>query len=215
MRVLNRRHVHDLTLALALFSAGQSTRVWAAVGLTLFALGLALHVWSKCVLVRNVQLCTEGPYALCRHPFHLSNILFDLGICTMTGNVWLLVLYPILFWAAYRPTIQSEESSLAAIYGEAHAKYRATTPLILPAVTHLWTRGRGEVCWDHLVTERIMSRVARHLSFPLLILLAARLWRHEGEPASPVNLTLAAAAVALNVLSIVLYSTVERRGAKE
>ena len=66
-------------------------------------------------MIRNRVLCTQGAYAVVRHPYYLANYLIDIGFCLASGNVYLVLAYPFLFFWAYGPTLRSEESLLASL----------------------------------------------------------------------------------------------------
>jgi len=83
-----------------LLSALFVTQASIVLGLAVILPGIVLHVWSKATLRRKRELATRGPYALCRHPFYLGNALYDLGLCVLSGNWLLLLMYPLGFHVA-------------------------------------------------------------------------------------------------------------------
>ena len=134
MRLITRSRLHDLSLLSAVLLASRATTAALVAGAAVWAVGVAFQIWSKAALKRTDVLSTTGPYAICRHPFYLANALFDLGICVMSGNPWLVALYPFAFAAGYLPTIRKEEAALSALYPEAYAEFRRTTPMVLPTL---------------------------------------------------------------------------------
>ena len=117
-RWLHRGRLRDLVVALCLVSALVCPRDTAmlAVALVLFTAGCLLHVLVKGQLIRNVTLCTEGAYSIVRHPYYLANYLVDVSLCLLSGNVYLVLLYPFLFYWAYGPTFAEEEALLASMH---------------------------------------------------------------------------------------------------
>jgi hypothetical protein len=105
------------------------------VALVLLALGCVLHVLVKGQLVRNVVLCTEGTYAIVRHPYYLANYLIDSSFCLLSGNIYLVLSYPFLFFWAYGPTLREEESLLASLHGGDFDAYQARVPQVFPNAT--------------------------------------------------------------------------------
>lgn len=106
---LNRGNLRDavitasIVLSLLLPVGIDPVRISFSVFLLL--LGISLHLVVKGQLIRNKVLCTEGAYGLVRHPFYLANFLVDLSLCLIVGNIYLIVLYPFLFFWAYGPMI--------------------------------------------------------------------------------------------------------------
>jgi len=134
---LTRGRLRDVVIVLCvistfLFSAGAATR---CVAFTLLATGCALHVLVKGQLIRNKILCTEGAYALVRHPYYLANYLIDSSFCLLSGNIYLVLSYPLLFFWAYGSTLREEESLLASLHGGDFEAYRARVPQVFPNAT--------------------------------------------------------------------------------
>ena len=119
-----------LCLVSAFFHPLEGVALSAA--LVLFAAGCLLHVLVKGQLIRNVTLCTEGAYAVVRHPYYLANYLIDISFCLLSGNIYLVLFYPFLFYWAYGPTFVEEEATLASIHGEIFEAYRKSVPQVFP-----------------------------------------------------------------------------------
>ena len=72
----------------------------AAIGLVLFALGLAFAVWARVHIGRNwgtpmtqkkePELVTSGPYRLVRHPIYSGVLLAGIGTAIALSWFWLL-----------------------------------------------------------------------------------------------------------------------------
>ena len=101
-------------------------------GFVVLGAGCALHVLAKGVLIRNEVLCTKGVYAIVRNPYYLSNYLIDSSFCLLSGNFYLMFLYPLLFFWAYGPTLKEEENLLYSLHTEAFAKYVSEIPQVFP-----------------------------------------------------------------------------------
>ena len=132
---LDRGRLRDVVIALCavstfFFSAGPAVH-WASF--VLLGLGCALHLVVKGQLIRNEVLCTRGAYAVVRHPYYLANYLIDISFCLLSGNVYLVLCYPFLFFWAYGSTLRSEESRLASLHGSDFEAYRVSVPAIFPS----------------------------------------------------------------------------------
>jgi len=53
------------------------------------------------------------------------------SFCLLSGNSYLLLVYPFLFFWAYGPTFRKEESFLTSVY-EDYSQYGLETPQVLP-----------------------------------------------------------------------------------
>ncbi len=82
-------------------------------------------------------MCTKGIYRVVRHPYYLANYLIDWSFCLLSGNLFLLLLYPFLFFLAYGPTMRSEEQLLFAKHSDAFIKSVIKTPQVFPDISSL------------------------------------------------------------------------------
>ena len=174
-----------------------------AAGMIVFALGAILHFWSKGVLVRNWVLTTSGPYRAVRHPFYLANLIIDLGICLISGNLYLLAAYVPAYLLTYLPTIRREEQFLRETYQETFDAYAARIPMLLPRNPAAFF-GPLDFSWANIETEHEVARLLRILAAPLLFAIEHLIFHTPPqEPGRMLNLAACAAAVVgLNVLSL-------------
>jgi len=77
------------------------------------------------------QLATTGAYAYLRHPQYAGFILIMLGFLFQWPTVLTLGMFPILV-AMYVRLAHREEREARAEFGEAYARYAATTPAFVP-----------------------------------------------------------------------------------
>jgi len=134
---LTRRNLRDLIIVLSLGSAIfiDTSNALKYIAFAMLGLGCFIHCVSKGTLIRNVVLCTEGIYCVVRHPYYLANYLIDWSFCLLSGNLFLLVSYPFLFFLAYGPTMRFEEQLLFAEHGESFVKSTLKTPQIFPDIS--------------------------------------------------------------------------------
>ncbi len=172
--LVTRSTLRDIVLgaccASALFRpAGTGTIV---TGFALLAIGSMLHVLSKGILVRNTVLCDNGIYGFVRHPYYLANYLIDSSFCVLSGNAYLLLFYPFLFFWAYGPTLRKEEALLGSLHEDAFARHSSQVPQVFPDRASLreWRMvldgfSRRRITWKET------GRIARFLSLGFFILL--------------------------------------------
>lgn len=92
-------------------------------------LGAAWDVLYKAQ--REHQLATTGLYAHLRHPQYVGFILIMLGFLFQWPTLLTLVMFPILVVMYVRLARREEQEALAE-FGEAYARYAATTPAFFP-----------------------------------------------------------------------------------
>jgi protein-S-isoprenylcysteine O-methyltransferase Ste14 len=172
--ILTRSTLRDIVLFLSCLSAlfcdiGTLGRI---VGFSILAAGCILHILTKGILVRNVTLSEKGIYRFVRHPYYLSNYLIDSSFCLLSGNPYLPVLYPFLFFWAYGPTLRKEEAYLASLHPVAFARHSEEVPQLFPdrASLRSWI-AFCEGFSRKRVTCKECGRIARFLSLGLLIVL--------------------------------------------
>lgn len=148
------------------------------IGFTMLASGCFLHLVAKGILIRNVVLTNRGLYKVVRHPYYLANYLIDCSFCVLSGNPYLLIVYPFLFFWAYGPTLRNEEKLLNEKHGDAFLNSNFVVPQVFPDMGSL--RGLKEL-FDGFSLKRITakecSRIARFFSMSFVIILI-----HELKP---------------------------------
>lgn len=170
---LNRSNLRDITIIVALLSAlvYNLDIVRLLLSFLLLSFGCFFHYVTKGVLIRNVVLCKDGTYSVVRHPYYMANYLIDSGFCLLSGNVYLLLVYPFLFYWSYGPTIRKEESVLAEIHGEEFLRYSLDVPQIFPdAFSAKSWRAIINGFSKHRITANEISRFARFWATALFII---------------------------------------------
>jgi protein-S-isoprenylcysteine O-methyltransferase Ste14 len=80
---------------------------------------------------RRHTLATTGLYAYMRHPQYVGFVLIMLGFLLQWPTLPTLVMFPILI-TMYVWLARQEEREALAEFGEAYARYAATTPAFFP-----------------------------------------------------------------------------------
>ncbi len=80
---------------------------------------------------KSHRLAAEGPYARIRHPQYAGFVLVMIGFLLQWPTLVTLAMFPILVFMYWRLALR-EEGEVEAEFGEAYARYRATTPAFLP-----------------------------------------------------------------------------------
>jgi hypothetical protein len=115
-------------------------------------------------------LCRDGIYGVVRHPYYLANYLVDTSFCLFSGNLYLLLVYPFLFFWSYGPTLRNEEGTLTEKHGEASVAFILGTPPIFPdrgSVRNVSTLFAGFS--RHRISSREIARILRFYAVGSLI----------------------------------------------
>jgi protein-S-isoprenylcysteine O-methyltransferase Ste14 len=118
--------------------------VWEAICLMVSFLGLGIRVVTightpKGTSGRNTRkqvaerLNTTGIYSIVRNPLYLGNFFMWLGIALFVHDLWLTVIYVLLFWLYYERIIFAEETYLRDKFGDEFLEWADRTPVIIPA----------------------------------------------------------------------------------
>jgi protein-S-isoprenylcysteine O-methyltransferase Ste14 len=114
--------------------------VLAAVGVLLFACGIALAVWARLHLGRNwgmpmtqraePELVTSGPYRFVRHPIYTGLLTAMLGTALVDNLLGLIVVAVLVAYFYYCGTV--EERNLATTFPKTYPQYRSRTKMLIP-----------------------------------------------------------------------------------
>lgn len=171
--LVNRSNLRDIIIVVCLISALLYDLDWVrlAVAGALLVFGCFFHYMTKGVLIRNVVLCREGTYSLVRHPYYMANYLIDSSFCLVSGNVYLLLVYPFLFYWSYGPTIRKEEATLAQLHNSDYLRYSLDVPQIFPdAYSFRSMKGVGKGFSTQRITRNEISRFMRFWATGFLII---------------------------------------------
>ncbi len=77
-------------------------------------------------------LNTTGIYSIVRHPLYLGNFLMWLGICLLTGNLWFVITFCLIYWIYYERIMFAEEQFLRRKFGTIYTQWAEKTPAFMP-----------------------------------------------------------------------------------
>jgi protein-S-isoprenylcysteine O-methyltransferase Ste14 len=119
--------------------------------LILAVLGMSLGLWTVWVQFRKARgtpvpimatkkLLMDRPYSWCRNPMALGTIVCYFSIATFTSSFMavLAVFLFALFLMVYIKLIEEKEMSLR--FGDEYARYKRSTPFIIPRLSLLWRK---------------------------------------------------------------------------
>jgi len=142
-----RQHLQVIVLAAALFSGrrlptSREDRAILALSALLVLLGGGLRSWAmgyhtwrrtKGESARR-NLVTAGPYSLTRNPLYLGTFMIGCGIASMSGRLWLLAAFAVVFVISHYAIIRWEEGKLIGEFGDEFLDYFSRVPRLFPGV---------------------------------------------------------------------------------
>ncbi len=146
-------------------------------GTALLGAGACLHLWAKGCLRQNEVLTVCGPYRRVRHPFYLSYLIIDAGLCLMIANFWVFIAYFAVWFVVYFFQTRFEEQKLRELFGEEYIQYSNRVPALLPYGPHAPSKAGQSFSWSNpnLTRRSEIPRLLRLADFPLLFYLAYRI----------------------------------------
>ena len=107
-------------------------------GLSLILLGQLLRVSARGHKAENSlggnHLIQNGPYSIVRNPMYLGIILIGLGTVFFILELWVVVLFTLLFILRYWQLFVQEEKILQESFGAQYAAYKKNVPRLLPSL---------------------------------------------------------------------------------
>ncbi|MDR1758163.1 MAG: isoprenylcysteine carboxylmethyltransferase family protein [Bacteroidales bacterium] len=123
-----------------------SRLVWI-ISLGLSACGFAIRAYTIGTTPRGtsgrnttkqeaVVLNTRGIYSIVRHPLYLGNYLMWGGVLLFSMNIYIVIIFSLLFWLYYERIMFAEEKYLEKLFGDQFITWSLQTPAFLPAFSH-------------------------------------------------------------------------------
>ncbi|MBU1044242.1 MAG: isoprenylcysteine carboxylmethyltransferase family protein [Candidatus Omnitrophica bacterium] len=104
-------------------------------GLGVIIAGLLIRFWAAGYIKKIRKLTTSGPYAFVRNPLYVGNFLIGLGFCLFVNNIYLSIIYTLLFAFFYLGTMRKEEILLTQLFGNDYIEYKKAVPAFFPRLT--------------------------------------------------------------------------------
>ncbi len=149
--------------------AGFALLILAALG----RLWAYAHIGGR----KNRELCTTGPYALCRNPLYFFSFIGLCGAALALQDPWLCAIAPGLFLAYYAAVIRAEEARLLSLFGSNFSAYCSTVPRFWPR--RLSPGSSGEI----LISDRLFLRTLGEVFWFLAAIVVIELIevaKHDG-----------------------------------
>lgn len=105
-----------------------------ALALLLVAFGCLGRIWCSVFIAgrKDVELVTNGPYALCRHPLYTLSMIGGAGLGLATHSLLLTGATLFVLGTLFTQAATAEDRFLAARFEQRFEAWRAVTPRFWP-----------------------------------------------------------------------------------
>ncbi len=130
--LVRRRTSLGLVTALALVAVARPVAPLLYAGIAVMLLAHVLRVISTGYIDKDEQLATAGPFAWCRNPLYVANLMVVVAFTLMSGRLLVLPVMMLLWWATHAPTVAREEQFLRRRFGAQFERYCEMVPRWIP-----------------------------------------------------------------------------------
>jgi protein-S-isoprenylcysteine O-methyltransferase Ste14 len=109
-----------------------SPSVLVVLALSLIAIGATFRLAALGCIRKNEEVETVGVYSMCRHPLYLGSLLLLAGFLILMNDWPLFAVALTYFTVFYAAAIIREERFLSQKFPEAYARFRESTPALIP-----------------------------------------------------------------------------------
>lgn len=110
---------------------------WFIPGLIVSILGELLQVWCFSTIKTQKQLTRVGPYMFVRNPMYIGRFFLIFGILMMTGSIWILIGFTVLYYFYMVNRVRREEKKLAELFGQSYETYCQQVNRYIPGFKHI------------------------------------------------------------------------------
>ncbi len=142
-RVIVSRIFGVLVVLLALFTTSSfiqdslTDTLLEMSGLFLLTICSIGRLWALLYIsgYKKLELITEGPYSMVRHPLYVFSLIGAIGIGLASENILILTVMVVFYLLYYPLTILAEEKMLLDKFGQAYLDYIKHTPRFIPKLS--------------------------------------------------------------------------------
>jgi protein-S-isoprenylcysteine O-methyltransferase Ste14 len=136
------------------------------------------------------MLNTKGLYSIIRNPLYVGNYFMWLGIAMLTGNLWFVALFTLIFWIYYERIVFAEEEFLRGKFGDQYLQWAAGTPIFIPFRLK-WRKSGSPFLWKKVLKQEKNGFLALFVVFLLFDFLSTSLEHHQPGISKPWLLVMA------------------------
>lgn len=117
-------------------------------GFLISLVGELIQVWSLASLDKNRSLAVMGPYSLTRNPMYIGRFFLLLGGMFLVGEVWIILIFCVLYYYYLINRVTREEKKLYEIFGEEYASYCSMVNRFVPSFRQVTLKSLGYFRWS-------------------------------------------------------------------
>ena len=110
-----------------------------------------IQFWCFASLEKNRVLADKGLYMLTRNPMYLGRFFVLLGFLLLTGNIWIILVFAVLYYFYMVNRVKREEKKLRVVFGEEYEGYCRDVNRFIPSFKGIDWRSLWVFKWDVLV----------------------------------------------------------------
>jgi protein-S-isoprenylcysteine O-methyltransferase Ste14 len=110
--------------------------------------GSLFQSWCFGSLDKNKSLAIQGPYALVRNPMYLGRFFLLFGCLLLVGNIWILLIFTILYYFYMANRVKREEEHLKGIFGGDYNMYCREVHRFIPTLKGTYLKNIWFFKWD-------------------------------------------------------------------
>lgn len=111
-------------------------------GMLLISAAVLGRIWCALYIAgrKNVELCRDGPYSVCRNPLYVFSFFGAVGFTLVARSEPLALALILVFTVYHHFVIRAEEARLREIFGVEYDDYCAVVPRVWPRLKLHWSR---------------------------------------------------------------------------
>ena len=134
------------------------------IGLIVSMVGEFIQLWCFASLNKKMVLSENGLYAIVRNPMYLGRYFLILGAIILFGNIWVIIIFSIIYYLYMINRVKREEETLQGIFGDSYKSYCARINRFIPRFRGIRLKSLWFFKWDLLIKNH------GHWNFLALIL---------------------------------------------
>ncbi len=163
---------YPLFIVLLLLLLTQLKPRWFVPGLLVSVIGELLQVWCFATIKTQKTLTSTGPYMFVRNPMYIGRFFLIFGALMMTGNIWILAGFALLYFFYMTNRVRREEKKLQALFGAAYDAYCQRVNRYLPTVKNFKAKKLTAVSWESFLQNNAHLNMLLVIACYLVLFLA-------------------------------------------
>lgn len=124
---------------------------WFLPGFIISLFGELIQLWCFASLDKNKTLAAKGLYMLTRNPMYIGRLFLLLGCLLLTGNIWVVLVFTLLYYFYMVNRVKREEAKLRVTFGQVYEDYCRDVNRFVPSFKGVDWRSLWFFKWDLLL----------------------------------------------------------------